>query len=100
MPVRQKPFHFANFYGKKTFDREEINIRINIKRHFQKNKSCVNKDIKGVSGRCYYSRFLAKALPEEVLRYLSKSRAFCLSVKAIVDLIFQGVHFEVCLHFP
>ena len=69
-------------------------------RVFQKPKSCVNKDIKGVAGRSYYNRFLAKARPEEVLRYLSKSRAFCLSVKAIVVLIFHGMCLEVFLHFP
>jgi len=83
-----------------TYDSEGLNVRINVKRLFQKPKSFVDKDIKGVSGQYYYSRFLANALPEEVLRYLSKSRAFCLSVKAIVVLIFHGMCLEVFLHFP
>ena len=42
-------------------------------------------------GGCY-SRFLAKALPEPVLRYCSNSRAFSRSVKEItqaVDLKFS-----------
>jgi hypothetical protein len=42
-----------------------------------------------------YNRFLAKALPEGVLRYRSKSRAFWRSENAIAVLIFQGLHFEV-----
>jgi hypothetical protein len=43
-----------------------------------------------------HNRLLANARPDAVLRYFSNSRAFCLSAKAIVVLIFQGVYFEVC----
>jgi hypothetical protein len=46
-----------------------------------------------------YNRFLANALPEAVLRYFSKSRAFSSSVKAMAVLVFHGMYFEGCLHF-
>lgn len=42
-----------------------------------------------------YSRFLAKALPEEVFRYSSKSRALCLSANAMAVLIRQGLYLDV-----
>jgi hypothetical protein len=47
----------------------------------------------------FYNRFFAKALPAEVFRYFSKSRAFSSSIKAMAVLIFHGMYFEVCLHF-
>ena len=43
----------------------------------------------------FQSRFLAKARPEGLLRYFSKSRAFCRSPKATAVFMRQGLYFEV-----
>ena len=43
----------------------------------------------------FQRRFLAKARPDGLLRYSSKSRAFLLSAKATALFICQGLYFEV-----
>lgn len=47
-----------------------------------------------------HNLFFENALPDEVFKYFSNANAFCLFVKAIAVIIFQGIYFEVCLHLP
>ena len=42
-----------------------------------------------------YKRFLANARPDLVFKYLSKSNAFCRSVKAMAVLTCHGFNFDV-----
>jgi hypothetical protein len=42
----------------------------------------------------HYRRFFAKALPEGLFKYDSKSNAFCLLVNAIAVIICQGLVFS------
>jgi len=50
--------------------------------------------------RQYQSRFFAKALPEGLFKYFSKSSALWRSVKAIAVLTRHGLYFDVCGLLP
>jgi len=51
---------------------------------------------RGMSGLENQSRFFAKARPEGVFRYASKSNALFRSVKTMAVFIRHGLYFEVC----
>ncbi len=46
------------------------------------------------------SRFFAKARPDGLFRYVSKSKAIFLSVNAMAVFMRQGLYFEVCGTWP
>jgi len=55
----------------------------------------IDRSSERVAGCDVYKRFLAKARPDLVFKYLSKSKAFCRFVNAIAVLIRHGLYFTV-----